>query len=775
MNSADLSRNIDDYIQHLTTLCDVFNAAAEDRGIGVRMSPDLAIAAINASLPDIAPFWSRIDDTGVVHEEQLRTAIDCIEKLLDADQRCGHVLGAMQSGKTTTSLTLQWAGPVLYLLTGARHYPFYIISSQTSHEDQTVEELERFSAYYGHLEFRRVDGTAPDGIDAMFARSSTLGTYRKHVLRDAMEYVQPVAPLDDLVHRRVQGQKGVQQIVALCQRASAQGYQPLMIIDEPQFGASDRVVRDEDGVSRRHACLLQQIFADIEEALGENWRDHRFVGLSATPFELNDLSQVWEVRQYLSDGYSGFNAFNGSAIDPSANITPPETLGLSRYAAQVGAPFLALTSMAAYAGSDAVFTRHADKVGFTGDQESYRQAVASALGHALRATLADYLAEAPDEVVGLCVRAFNDNTRTDELISRLAFDPDRIEVIRYYGAGATRASVKKMIARRARPDLPYIVFVTNRARMADAFPAQVRFFIDLAQKAQDLNALLQGLLGRACGYGKRSRVVLSDFNAQVVEAYVETSGGYVIKTSRHSMPVNGGLRRGAPTGMIKLTRDMNDPIVSRFFSEIDARVVEPNIEPGAKLSPRRARRSEGGLGYRTAPILRAAEEIGLFDHIERPDIRRNLFPSIRTAFGVARADDEIQHTRQPGVRLRYQLDDAGDCRFTFRWIDRDGAAQGGAAGRAMGSRDVGQHMEPTVYVEKHDPLTGEIIPKDDGRAGHWRAHMVTFPLRQPVQEFEVATIALPTETSAFDRLVTDDERALRDEESVIRRRGRQPA
>ena len=126
-------------------------------------------------------------------------------------------------GKTTTSLTLQWAGPVLYLLTGARLCPFYIISNQTNHEDQTFKaELERFSAYYGNLEFCLADGPASTEIDAMFARSSTLATYRKYVLRDALDYVQPVAPLDDLVHRRVQGHQGVEQIVSLCRRATEQ-------------------------------------------------------------------------------------------------------------------------------------------------------------------------------------------------------------------------------------------------------------------------------------------------------------------------------------------------------------------------------------------------------------------------------------------------------------------------------------------------------------------------------------------------------------------------
>ena len=71
-----------------------------------------------------------------------------------------------------------------------------------------------------------------------------------------------------------------------------------------------------------------------------------------------------------------------------------------------------------------------------------------------------------------------------------------------------------------------------------------------------------------------------------------------------------------------------------------------------------------------------------------------------------------------------------------------------------------------------DPVTNEVIPKGDERVGEWRAFMVTFPLRKPVQEFEAATVAFPTETSAFDHLVTDDERDLRALEMAKRRRGR---
>jgi hypothetical protein len=40
--------------------------------------------------------------------------------------------------------------------------------------------------------------------------------------------------------------------------------------------------------------------------------------------------------------------------------------------------------------------------------------------------------------------------------------------------------------------------------------------------------------------------------------------------------------------------------------------------------------------------------------------------------------------------------------------------------------------------------------------------MVTFPLREPVQELEVANVALPTDMCAYDDWMTDEEKSLRD-------------
>lgn len=97
--------------------------------------------------------------------------------------------------------------------------------------------------------------------------------------------------------------------------------------------------------------------------------------------------------------------------------------------------------------------------------------------------------------------------------------------------------------------------------------------------------------------------------------------------------------------------------------------------------------------------------------------------------------------------LTYVAAADGNRRDTFRHTNRDAAAQGGAAGRAKGAKDSGdQHIEPTVYVEKYDPGTGAII-EDKEAEGHWRAFMVTFPLRETVRGVQVAEVAYRIPTS----------------------------
>lgn len=772
----DIQARVNEYVAHLERMAQVFTDHARDLGLGVRLDAGGAVAAVRSGtgIARVMRFCERHDDSGVLHDAQLMTALNCIGELLTAPTNTGLVLGAMQSGKTTTSLALQFAGPIVYLLTGRCLYPIYLITSQTSQEDQTKIEITRFLDFYGELAVvidgnhscTLIDYVKKFALDPVFEFSPTMNTYREHVLKKALPDTMMGPRLDDFIQRRAPGES-IKRVADLCKRANAKGYAPLLIVDEPQFGASDHLVKKDDGVEQR-PCVLLQIFNKIDEALGDNAADRVFVGLSATPYELHDVQAVWKVPQYLTSSYTGFNYFGGKVIDAQADVTPPRTLSFAAFGKQIGLPALERVSLNAYDAEPRVFERFAKKIRYNGTQDEYRQEVEQTL----RAAIMHMARNSSRPDAGICIRLFNNNIRSHRLIQNLSLRSDEIDVIEYFGSDHRGQSVKRALRQRSQSGRPFVIAVTNRARMGDAFPREVEWFLEFSNKAANLNGLLQGLLGRACGYDKRSTVIMSEENASLVEGYKDLQGGYFYKTSRHSTIV-GPYRRGAPTTLIRVRRDMNDPVIKRFFERLDEEVVGPHVKQGTATVS--ATRATGDRPFRVGPVLRIAEEVNLFDHIEKVEVRKDLYPTYPN-FRVARAGDKVSYPRNPDVKLSYTVEPNGDCRFTFREWSGD-ADHGGVRSRGYGDRDAsdparaGNTLEPQVNLRKFDAVTGKII--DDKvlngekverklrRPGNWRAEMVTLPLIAAVRELQAGETTLPIDRAVYSAWLSEDEKAAR--------------
>jgi hypothetical protein len=773
ITKADVLKRVKEYVDHLESIARVFNDYSLELGLGVLLDPKNAIQSVKSAigLARVMRFCDRVDDSGVLHDAQLMTALKCVGELLTAPQNNGLVLGAMQSGKTTTSLALQFAGPIIYLLKGRRLYPIYLITSHTSQEDQTKIEIARFLDFYGELSIvvdeknrctliEYVKGFTGDPV---FSYSPTINFYREYVLKNALRDTMIGPRLDDFIQRRAPGES-IKRVAELCRGANSKGFAPLLIIDEPQFGASDRFVKVDDGFERR-ACVLLQIFDSIDKAIGEN-ADRAFIGLSATPYELHDINSVWKVNQFLTSTYVGFNYFGGKVIDGDVEVTPPRTVSFDAFGREIGVSFLGDVSLAAYDADPEAFARFAKRIGYSGSQNDYRRDVE----RALRAAILKMAKMGPTSATGICIRLFNNNMRSHRLIENLRLPRTDIEVVEYFGSDHKGQSVKRAIRNRERKDLPFLIAVTNRARMGDAFPREVEWFLEFSKKAANLNALLQGLLGRACGYAKRSTVVMSDENAQLVEDYKRERGGYIYKTSRHSL-IAGPYRRGAPTNLIRIRRDMDDPLIKMFFKRIEGEVVKLHVVQGEKRL--RTHRTPGSQNYRTGPVLKIAEELGLFEHLEKKEIRQQLFPTY-PSFRIARATDEVKNPRAPKEKLRYTLAKNGDNRFTFREWTEGTNNHGGIRSRGYGARDAsnreeaGNTLEPQINMRKFNLSTGKVIDdkringqlvhRDERRPGNWRAEMVTLPLMTPVRELQAGEATFPVEHSPFANLMDRDER-----------------
>src|SRR5579862_2417580 len=213
--SRDIEAQVEQYVGHLQRVAQVFNDHAEELGLGVRLNPTAAINAIKSGngFGRVMRFCGRPDDSGVLHDAQLMTALNCVGELLTSPKNNGLVLGAMQSGKTTTSIALQFAGPIVYQLTGRRFYPIYLITSHTSQEDQTKHEITRFLEFYGELVVEVDDEHSctiieymRQNLDPAFVFAPTINMYREHVLKNALLDTVVGPRLEDFIQRRVKGQ-----------------------------------------------------------------------------------------------------------------------------------------------------------------------------------------------------------------------------------------------------------------------------------------------------------------------------------------------------------------------------------------------------------------------------------------------------------------------------------------------------------------------------------------------------------------------------------------
>ena len=761
--------HIQQFTQHLQEVAAAFNHQSSICGLGISLDvADLIDQTRRGRNYKCIQSFFKADPPGVLYHEQIVTAVDAIVQIIESPYNLGLVLGALQSGKTTTALALQFAGPAVYLVTGQRIFPFYLTTSQNSHEEQLRSELTHFIKYYGgidvvfegkHCQLRKyIRGHA---IDPVFELSPNLDTYREVVLQGHQQFhdIYKPATLDDLIHKRVRGQ-AIRQLANSCRKMVRAGFTPLMVVDEPQFGASDRILK-VGGKATVVDCLLSQIEKEIRSKIGDDADHVKAIGLSATPFELHSLQRVWTVFQRLGPTYRGFNDFGGQPIDPTVSVQPPDTLSMTTAAMSFGIPFLPSVNAAAYCKQRS-FSSWARKIGYTGSWQDYKQDCVQAI----RQLILGLLSKGGKHAIppGICLRAMNDNDRTEDLLSDLNLPANTVEVVRFYGASGQGLTVKQAIAQRSRPDLPYLFLVTSKARMGDQFPSDVQYFIEFAQKSSDLNALLQGLIGRACGYGKDSLVILSDHNHQVLDRYVATHGDYVATPSRHSV-VAGGRTGLTERRQITIERDSSDPVLDAFFDDVDRQIVAATVPNGAEMKPRRA-----GSGGRRGPILLLAEQHGLFDHIETQQFRHKALPHVLGVAEIVRRGETIQLTGTHGnsIPSTYLTDQTGACRFNFR---RDGyTGRAGIKGRGQGKRDAADvslnHgvLEPSIALRKHDPLTGDWLDEPTA-VGQWIAVSITLPLRDSClfsQNSLMGRVSLPGKLCVYDKRMTRHERARRD-------------
>lgn len=766
---SDLARMQTNLGNHLRQVANKLNAEFARRRMGITVDARAAIEAMKRNPTVYKRFADPDDRSGVLHDEQIATAVEAMLNIIERPDEAGLIVGAMQSGKMTTALSLMFIGPVNYLVNGAKLFPIYLTTSQNGHKSQADREFSNFLDYYEDLVFT----LNPSGktcslrelrrglhLDPCFEMNPTLRVYWNEVLQPARAIHWAKPSVDDLVKKRVRGNV-LTGIVEVCKKMHAGGFVPLFIIDEPQWGAGNRTHTDIDGTVTERDCVLLQLVKALRKQIKGMGRNEfpRFVGTSATPYELGGIASVWQVHMQLGPNYRGFNWFNGRKIDPTVTIQPLSMSTFAEMAVPVGNGFLRSLRSDAYKHPKN-FARWAKQAGYSGSHTAYRASAEKALRDLVIHLVKDGEKQTGGPV-GVCLRLFPDNQLTQRVLSSLNLPASLIENVIWFGDDNRGRNIRDAIRSRQHREKSFLVVVSAKARMGDAFPAQVRYFVDLTQRSTTQNALLQGLLGRACGYNKDTHVIMSDENTQSARS-IANGVPYALTPSKNTTMVGG--RAGArDIGQVVLRRGV-DAAVDRWFAEIDASIAGV-VPPGPTMKPSRARNGR----------YHAIYSLPSFKHVEAamadPVRRQQLLPEVApgATVEIAKPGDRVtrvvkdRKARREHARVfGFDTDANGNVRFTFRRLEQ--VARGGTRGRGRGQRDGVSRtdaLEPQLGMEKFDAAGRPITAAT--KSGAWRVAAVALPLREVVTAGGYSPRRpMPTPACVYEGLLTKRERQLRD-------------
>lgn len=557
--SAAQPDSLDTLISHLEKVEAWWNAAFKEFGLPFHFSAQNYIGLCKM-FPEmvrgeqgIRDFLVYQDKDGIAWANQIRTSVSILKKILENPGKSGICTGPTQSGKTGISHNCQWLAPAVYMATGTRLQILSLLPNKKGIEEQSQDESRKYNALYRKCSISYKD------------ESWTLETYWHDVLgvHDPDLGYDPVNATH--IRRRCKGSV-LSQIKETCAKARDAGHTIMFHMDEIQWGA-------ETGG-------LQSQIMDISSELAQLGGGDFLVGFSATPWQVIQLENFWKVGSKLTSEYVGFNFLNGEPIDPDVECKQPNYMSVRDFAQRIDWPEFRNIHRSAYNKKSAFEKlrkkqeqgRLKDDRRFPATHGVYRRKVEQAIAVALNCCLVDQnLCQGKGAVVRLPIQNRDVETFKEGLI-RAGLNSS-IEVIIYTGE-AVGQKIRRIIQRRAgaHENRPYLIIPTGAARMADNLPAEVKYFFDFSEEST-LIALFQGLLGRACGFGKGHPVpwvILAAKPKKTVDRFVRTKGMPVSSpTNQVSLIGNGGF--GTTRSLtLRRARMAQDPDLAELWREMQA-------------------------------------------------------------------------------------------------------------------------------------------------------------------------------------------------------------
>ena len=523
------------FIQYVKSTCKRINIALAKRGIpasvNVRGIDKISHEVWRTSdllIQTTAEYSENPSRSGVLHDSQIETFADLLASYKDLKKSDlpwakkpplnRVIFGPTQVGKAGTLAIATFFLPIfLYMMTGRIVRPHKLLPNKRKLTKQVRDAFHLF--YRLHSQF------------LLCYKGQELSMQEYHSQICGMK----VDPNEFIQTNSVRSKNHFQKALKSVQEAGG----TMMLVNDEFHHGSDR-----EGV-------FAKLAEDVLDLINSGSQEAMMISASATGWELMNHKDKFQcIMHFIAPGYVGPYFFNGELFPVTDKKKFKANLPvLKKYSEEFSVDELqwgAFSCVKTFYNK--VMVPHLAEVEGKplNDIKKFKYLTAKE-----RADLKPHLLEYQRKFIatitkmivallakspmgeGACIRVAKKNSDAEQIMAGVERELKRLfqgatpTLVRGFGPTAPSygedTTMAEMIRDKANGNR-FVVFVTGEARMGTNFDPECRFFIDLTPDSLYNTTEMQGLYGRACGYGKDTVVLVSDRTYKSIQSYITNMG-----------------------------------------------------------------------------------------------------------------------------------------------------------------------------------------------------------------------------------------------------------
>lgn len=468
-----------------------------------------AVAHANKTVQRMMETGQFDEDDTRIWPNQIETLAEVIAKVIKEPHKSMVLIGSTQLGKTMLLICISIVEHILTIVQETPYQTVIIGPGKIALDQQTRDDYHFVKSNYNFI----VNGEAYNDFRT---------NLKNIILSSAAE------KYDTPVYRRTNGKSTLKEMREIAENAHLNGVRVIFIVDECHWGSH------QEGV-------LQKIISYAKE-LTTNKEGDMMIAISATPFQLGNLSGLNRVYCRTYEGYVGYAFWEGELLDSRYKPIYPKPFSFDEIYVEFGVkdfehvnrkrylkPKSFEKAKRAIEKKTCALTPFA-KVWRNKTHNQYKEFCELKLIELIKACLID-----KNEIGGrgFIARFFLRNDEAKEFLERRNKDFLKlgIKAISWQGEEAKHSLAQHLRNNGIQTEDLKAVFVTGSGRMGNRIQDSDKIYygIDLAENS-NLTAVLQGLLGRMTGAKSEAPIVF--FEKKVVEQlrlYVKSKGKMFMK------------------------------------------------------------------------------------------------------------------------------------------------------------------------------------------------------------------------------------------------------